>query len=114
MRYQRWLRVYRSRQLFFGAIEAKLRKREPKCRIGGIENSSGRRSLLWLGWQILRGRTADLAELERFHVTEVVIEMRRSSPHVALDGELLTMRGALAFRVLPGALRVFAPVPPRS
>ncbi|HEX6643902.1 MAG TPA: diacylglycerol kinase family protein [Gemmatimonadales bacterium] len=74
-----------------------------------VMNASGRRSLLWLGWQILRGRTADLSELERFHVAEAEIELRRSSTHVALDGELFTIRGALAYRVLPRALEVCAP-----
>ena len=73
-----------------------------------VMNASGRRSLLWLGWQILRGRTADLAELERFSVAEAEIELRRSATHVALDGELLTVRGALTYRVLPEALEVCA------
>jgi diacylglycerol kinase family enzyme len=74
-----------------------------------VMNASGRRSLLWLGWQIVRGRTADLTELERFQVAEAEIELRRSSTHVALDGELLTMREALAYRVIPRALEVFVP-----
>ena len=76
-----------------------------------VMNASGRRSLLWLGWQILRGRTADLAELERFSVAEAEIELRRSSTHVALDGELLTVRGRLRYKVLPRALEVCAIAP---
>ncbi|HEU4829809.1 MAG TPA: diacylglycerol kinase family protein [Gemmatimonadales bacterium] len=75
-----------------------------------VMNASGRRNLLWLAWQILRGRTADLKELEVFQVAEAEIELRRSSTHVALDGELLTMRGTLSYRVLPGALEVCAPL----
>jgi len=76
-----------------------------------VMNASGRRNLLWLAWQILRGRTAELKELEVFRVAEAEIELKRSSTHVALDGELVTMRGALTYRVLPEALEVFAPPP---
>ena len=76
-----------------------------------VMNASGRRNLLWLGWQILRGRTADLKELEVFQVAEAEIELRRRSTHVALDGELMTMRGNLAYRVRPGALEVCVPTP---
>ena len=67
--------------------------------------------LLWLGWQILRGRTADLGELERFSVAEAEIELRRSATHVALDGELLIVRGTLRYEALPGALQVCAMAP---
>ena len=76
-----------------------------------VMNASGRRSLLWLGWQILRGRTADLGELERFSVAEAEIELRRSATHVALDGELLIVRGTLRYEALPGALQVCAMAP---
>ena len=76
-----------------------------------VMNASGRRNLLWLAWQILRSRTADLKELEVFQVEEAEIELRRSATHVALDGELLTMRGTLAYRVRTGALEVCVPAP---
>jgi diacylglycerol kinase family enzyme len=76
-----------------------------------VMNASGRRNLLWLAWQILRGRTADLKELEVFRVEEAEIELRRRTTHVALDGELLSVRGTLNYRVRPGALTVYAPVP---
>ncbi|HEU5050543.1 MAG TPA: diacylglycerol kinase family protein [Gemmatimonadales bacterium] len=76
-----------------------------------VMNASGRRSLLWLGWQILRGRTAELSELEVFQVAEAEVELRRRSPHVALDGELVPLRGVLRYRVRPGALSVCAPAP---
>lgn len=74
-----------------------------------VMNASGRRNLLWLAWQILRGRTAELKELEVFQVEDAEIELRRRSTHVALDGELVTMRGTLSYRVLPAALEVCAP-----
>ena len=76
-----------------------------------VMNASGRRNLLWLAWQILRGRTADLRELEVFQVAEAEIELRRRTTHVALDGELLTMRGTLRYRVRPHALEVCVPPP---
>jgi YegS/Rv2252/BmrU family lipid kinase len=76
-----------------------------------VMNASGRRNLLWLAWQILRGRTADLRELEVFQVAEAEIELRRRTTHVALDGELLTMRGTLRYRVIPHALEVCVPPP---
>ena len=70
-------------------------------------NASGRRSLLWLTWQILRGRAGEVKELESMEVTEVEIETRRHALQVALDGEVAGMRGPLRYRIRPGALQVF-------
>jgi diacylglycerol kinase family enzyme len=42
-------------------------------------------------------------------VEEAEIELRRSATHVALDGELVTMRGMLEYRVRAAALEVCAP-----
>ena len=72
-------------------------------------NASGRRSLLWLAWQIFRGRTEEVRELETMEVTEVEIETRRHALQVALDGEVAGMRGTLRYRIRPGALQVFVP-----
>jgi diacylglycerol kinase family enzyme len=44
-----------------------------------------------------------------FQVQEAEIELRRSATHVALDGELMTMRGTLEYRVRAAALEVCAP-----
>jgi diacylglycerol kinase family enzyme len=76
-----------------------------------VMNASGRRSLVWLGFQILLGRTAQLRELESFRATEATIELHRSSVGVALDGEVVELPPPLVYRSLPGALEVFAPAP---
>ena len=75
-------------------------------------NASGRRSLLWLAWQIFRGRAEDVKELETLDVTEVEIETRRSALQVALDGEVAQMTGTLRYRIRPGALQVCVPDEP--
>ncbi len=75
-------------------------------------NASGRRSLLWLAWQIFRGRADEVRELESLLVTEVEIETRRRTLQVALDGEVTAMHGVLRYAVRPGALRVFVPPEP--
>lgn len=72
-------------------------------------NAGGRRSLLWLAWNVLIGRTHQLTELEERSVLEAQIELRRGGIQLALDGEVIEERGPLAYRVRPGALRVFTP-----
>lgn len=74
-------------------------------------NARGRRSLLWLAWSILVGRTRQLQELETRSVLEAEVETQRGDLHVALDGEVTKERGPLAYRVRPAALRVFTPAP---
>jgi diacylglycerol kinase family enzyme len=76
-----------------------------------VMNASGRRSLVWLGFQILLGRTGQLRELDTFLLTEATIEVRRSSVGVAMDGEVVELRPPLIYRSRPGALEVFAPRP---
>jgi diacylglycerol kinase family enzyme len=76
-----------------------------------VMNASGRRSLAWLGLQVLLGRTARLRELDTFLLTEATVEVRRSSIGVALDGEVVELRPPLVYRSRPGALQVFAPRP---
>lgn len=74
-------------------------------------NARGRRSLLWLAWNVLIGRTRRLSELETRSVLEAQIETHRDDLQVALDGEVLKERGPLAYRVRPAALTVFTPAP---
>jgi diacylglycerol kinase family enzyme len=76
-----------------------------------VMNASGRRSLVWLGLQVLLGRTAQLRELDTFLLSEATIEVRRSQIGVALDGEVVELRPPLVYRSHPGALTVFAPRP---
>jgi diacylglycerol kinase family enzyme len=74
-----------------------------------VMNASGRRSLVWLGFQILLGRTGQLRELDTFLLDQATIELKRSSVGVALDGEVTELRPPLVYRSRPGALRVFVP-----
>lgn len=76
-----------------------------------VMNASGRRNLLWLAWQVLLGRTEELKELDTFTAAEIEVETRQRWPHVALDGEIVSMAGTLRYRVLAGALQVYVPVP---
>lgn len=76
-----------------------------------LMNASGRRSLLWLGWQILRGRTHRLGELETLLVDDAEIETRRHAQQIAVDGEVVPQYGTLHYRIRPLALRVFRPLP---
>jgi diacylglycerol kinase family enzyme len=74
-----------------------------------LMNASGRRSLVWLGIQILLGRTGQLRELDTFLLDEATIELKRSTVGVALDGEVAELRSPLVYRSRPGALQVFVP-----
>ena len=74
-----------------------------------LMNASGRRSLVWLGLQILLGRTGQLQELDTFLLEEATIELKRSTVGVALDGEVAELRSPLVYRSRPGALQVFVP-----
>jgi diacylglycerol kinase family enzyme len=77
-----------------------------------LMNASGRRSLLWLAFQLLRGRSTDeLRELDLLCVEVASIETRRPWWEVAVDGEVVPLRAPLEYRVRPGALAVFAPEP---
>ena len=74
-------------------------------------NASGRRNLLWLAFRVLIGQARRLQELETRSVIEAQVETRRGALQVALDGEVMSERGPLAYRVRPAALRVFSPAP---
>lgn len=72
-----------------------------------LMNATGRRGLLWLAWEVLRGQAESLRELESVSVLEAEVETRRRTLQVALDGEVLDERGPLRYRIRPGGLRVF-------
>jgi diacylglycerol kinase family enzyme len=60
----------------------------------------------------LLARAKDAGELEEFAVTSFKVKAHgRRRLRVAFDGEVKRMRGPLAYRALPGALRVIAPAP---
>lgn len=74
-----------------------------------VMNASGRRNLLWLGLQVLLGRTQNLSELEMFTASEVVVETRRRSGQVARDGEVSAMAGPLTYCIRPRDLTLLSP-----
>jgi diacylglycerol kinase family enzyme len=77
-----------------------------------LMNAGERRSLLWLAFQLLRGRGTDqLRELDMLCAAEATIETRRPWWDVAVDGEVVPLRAPLEYRLRPGALTVFAPEP---
>ncbi len=74
-----------------------------------VMNASGRRNLLWLGLQVLLGRTQNLGELEMLRAGEVVVETRRRWGQVARDGEVSLMTGPLVYGIRPRALTLLSP-----
>ena len=73
-----------------------------------VMDASQRRSLLRLGWDVLRHGPDGVGELDLLRVTEAVVESGRSHLKVALDGEVAGMASPLRYRSRPGALRVIA------
>jgi diacylglycerol kinase family enzyme len=76
-----------------------------------------RRAIRALRWFAVRAAFGGLNPGEDFatlRAKAVEIRMRASRMHVALDGEVVTMRPPLNYRVRSGALRVFAPAPPEE
>jgi diacylglycerol kinase family enzyme len=73
-----------------------------------VMHAERRRSLLLLGWRVLRRGVDRVPELEQFLVEDAVIETRRRVS-VAFDGEVRAMNPPLSYRVRPLALTVIAP-----
>ena len=72
------------------------------------------RALLWFAFRAAFGRLDQAGDFETRCVGTAEVQMRASRVHVSMDGEVETMRPPLRYRVRPGALRVFAPVPSTS
>lgn len=77
-----------------------------------VANSSSRARLVWVAVKAVARGTTGLAELDEACATEVTIESHRHRLEVALDGEVITLRSPLHYRIRPGALPVLAPLPP--
>lgn len=94
-------------------LDASLRPRLDEGRLWFYTTrAKGRSGLLRLAWQTLV-RQVDAADALEVHAAaEATISIASRVPPVAADGELLTLRPPLRFRVRPGALRVLAPAPP--
>ena len=71
-----------------------------------VMDASQRRSLLRLGWDVLRLGPDRVSELDLLRVTEAVVETGRSRLELALDGEVAAVESPLRYRSRPGALRV--------
>jgi diacylglycerol kinase family enzyme len=65
--------------------------------------------MLRLMLRALFGHLQQGRDFESVCAPELTVETRRRRLHVAVDGELLTMRPPLRYRALPGALRVLVP-----
>lgn len=71
--------------------------------------SMGRFRLLWTAFLALLGTSEERLDLEKASTPSLVVHSRRRSVLVAVDGEVCRLRPPLAFRSLPGALRVRIP-----
>lgn len=76
--------------------------------------AQSRLSLFWLACRCALGFIDQQRDLRIFKGATAEISARRHWLLVAFDGEIKTMRSPLQFRSRPGALRVFAPVPPNG
>ena len=73
-----------------------------------------RLGLLRLGLSILIGRFSKSQTCEVLSAPEFVVESRRKSVRISLDGEVVKMDYPLRYRSLPRALRVIVPVLPKK
>lgn len=76
--------------------------------------AQSRLSLFWLACRCALGFIDQQRDLRIFKGATAEISARRHWLLVAFDGEIKTMRSPLQFRARPGALLVFAPVPPNG
>jgi len=75
------------------------------------KRGASRRILLQYLLRALVGRLQKAPDLEHALLPELWLDMGKPRVRVATDGEVVRMRAPLHYRVRPGALRVFAPVP---
>ena len=68
-----------------------------------------RSSLLRLGWQVLLKGAEEAKELDLLTVEAATVEAKRSVVPVALDGEVVSLKSPMAYRVRPAALPVLVP-----
>lgn len=74
-----------------------------------LVKARGRRRATRLAWRIVRGTAEELEEFEIRRGREITVTVERPRVLVARDGEVQPMEPPLAYRIRPGALRVFAP-----
>lgn len=74
-----------------------------------VTQRTGRFGLLRLAVRALFDRLEQARDFDSLRAAEVTIETPRAAVHVAIDGEVVTMRTPLRYRIRPGALKVLAP-----
>jgi diacylglycerol kinase family enzyme len=74
-----------------------------------VMNASGRPGLLRLAWQVFWRGADRVRELDLLLVDEAIVETRRRTLQVALDGEVIALNSPLRYRSLPAAIRVTVP-----
>ncbi len=74
-----------------------------------VAKQQSRLALLWLAFRSILGFLDQERDLRAFDVSAVEISSHHRRLLIAFDGEIETMRSPLQYRIVPGALRVFAP-----
>jgi diacylglycerol kinase family enzyme len=74
-----------------------------------VARTQSRLSMLWLACRCILGLVKRPRDLRILKGATADISASRSRLLVAFDGEVATMRSPLHYRILPRALRVFAP-----
>jgi diacylglycerol kinase family enzyme len=74
-----------------------------------VLNSGGGTALLRLGWRVFLKGPDEVKELDLLTVEAASVETRRPVVPVALDGELVSLKSPMSYRIRPAALRVFVP-----
>lgn len=112
-------RPYRTAMLFVGNNEYDLRLfslgRRQQLDLGRLHvyvaRSQSRWSFIMLVLRALLGFGRTAQELDQLETLAFEVRSRTSRLPVALDGEVQVMQPPLRYRIMPGALKVFAPAP---
>jgi diacylglycerol kinase family enzyme len=112
-------RPYRTAMLFVGNNEYDLRLfslgRRQQLDLGRLHvyvaRSQSRWSFIMLILRALLGFGRTAQELDQLETLAFEVRSRTSRLPVALDGEVQVMQPPLRYRIMPGALKVFAPAP---
>ncbi|MEJ6022433.1 diacylglycerol/lipid kinase family protein [Ramlibacter sp. PS4R-6] len=74
-----------------------------------VTQRKGRFALLRLAIRALFRRLDQARDFDSVRAAHVTVQTRRNTLHVATDGEVVTLRTPLEYRIRPGALRVMVP-----
>jgi YegS/Rv2252/BmrU family lipid kinase len=75
-----------------------------------MSRKTGRWALIEVALHALTGKLKEADDFVYICTDEIFIETRRKKLHVAMDGEVFTLKSPLKYIVRPKALRVIAPV----